>query len=145
MVNNFRSAQNPPLFSILGSTYGGDGETTFALPDLRDRVPVYVGPGIALGQSVGEANHVLTIDEMPNHNHAVNVSNLNANDNLPENNIFAKAVNITPYGVPVVVPLFNLPSAPTVSNSGLGQPHPNTMPSIVLNMCIALEGVMPSV
>ena len=136
--------QNQALFSILGTTYGGNGQTNFALPNLQGRIPIYVGQGIVQGQAAGETTHTLITSEMPAHNHLVSVSNVNSNDNLLGGNIFGKAVNITPYGNPPTQALSQAPAAPTVGNAGGSQPHNNMMPYLTLNMCIALQGVFPS-
>lgn len=129
---------NQALFSILGSTYGGDGRVTFGLPDLRGRVPVHVGPGMGLGEAGGEASHTLTVAEMPTHSHIpVGVP---APANLPEpaGNLWANqnggyattpTVAMDPTGV--------LPA-------GGSQSHQNLSPYLVLNFIIALSGIYPS-
>src|SRR5438105_3440380 len=81
--------QNQALFSILGTTYGGDGRTTFALPDLRARTPVHVGNGIVLGESAGEVNHTVTTNEMPAHTHIPLASSNLANVGTPANNYWS--------------------------------------------------------
>ena len=136
--------QNQALFSILGTTYGGDGRVNFGLPNLQGRIPIYIGQGIVEGQAAGEVAHTLSIAEMPGHNHLVNVTNATSNDNLVSGNLFGKSVNITPYGTSPNTPLSQLPAAPTVTNAGGSQAHNNMMPYLTLNMVIALQGVFPS-
>src|SRR5215212_10046627 len=88
--------QNQPLFSLLGTTFGGDGRVNFALPDLRARVPIHVGSGHTLGERGGEQAHTLSIAELPTHTHLVQGSNTDSNNKSPLNNVLARQVGL-PY------------------------------------------------
>src|SRR4051812_22304813 len=116
--------QNQALFSLLGTTFGGDGRVNFALPDNRGRTPIHVGAGFTLGERGGEQAHTLSIAELPTHTHAMNASLLDANTNLPANDVFATASNIyNPPGGSVTTLV-----AGTTSNTGGSQAHLNMMP-----------------
>lgn len=138
--------QNQALFSLLGTMYGGNGQTTFALPDLRGRVPFHMGGGFNEGQTGGEEAHTLTTSEMPTHTHpltgnnAVVGANANAAVGTPAGNYWAnsgKTVFATGQG--------NTPMSPaTTTNVGGSQPHENRSPFLVLNFCICLSGAFPS-
>jgi microcystin-dependent protein len=135
--------QNQALFSLMGTTYGGDGRVNFALPDLRGRVPVYVGQGLTLGQRAGEENHTLIQSEMAAHNHPLMASTNQANSFSPSGNVLAKSA-------PDTFLMYSSSSSPTpivpttIANNGGGQPHSNMQPYLVLNFCVALQGIFPS-
>jgi len=143
--------QNQALFSLLGTTYGGDGRVNFALPDLRSRVPIHMGSGFTLGQKGGEENHTLIMSEMPQHPHTFTknscVSSTTANANVgPPTSAFWANNGKTAYSTqdnnnPINTGAMN-PSC--VSNVGGSQPHNNMQPYLVLNFCIALQGIFPS-
>ncbi len=133
-------AQNTALFSILGTTYGGNGQTTFALPDLRGRVPIGPGqgPGLSnhdLGEVSGEESHTLTVGELPQHSHLPQVANGGQTTNRAAGGVPANG------GVYSTSP--NASGAPT-GPAGNNQPHNNLQPYLGLNYCIALEGIFPS-
>jgi microcystin-dependent protein len=131
--------QNQALFALLGTTYGGNGQTTFALPDLRDRVPMHVGNGHNLGERAGQQAHTLSIAEMPTHIHFANATSDDATVDAPGGNLLASAAN--QYAAPpVTTPLV----ASTVSNTGGSQAHQNMQPFLKLNFSIALQGIFPS-
>jgi len=136
-------AQNTALFSLLGTTYGGNGQTTFALPDLRGRVPLHFGqgPGLSpydLGQVSGTETVTLLSTQMPAHNHTMNASTGEAADTIATGQVLASSAIYAP-GSPNTVM-----SAQSVGQAGGNQPHPNLQPYLVLNWCIALEGIFPS-
>ena len=133
--------QNQALFSLLGTTYGGNGQTTFALPDLRGKVGIHFGNGHVLGEVAGQSAHTLTQAEMPLHTHAA-LGSTNAaagTTNDPVSDILGIGGNA--YGPATQLTTLN-PSS--VSNIGGSQPHNNMMPYTVLNTCIALQGIFPS-
>jgi microcystin-dependent protein len=132
--------QNQALFSLLGTTYGGNGQTNFALPDLRSRVPMHFGSQLTLGQRAGEQAHTLNISEMPAHTHPINGSPDNPTVATPANAFFASNTSFTPYGTAAEVAMSPL----CVTNVGGSQPHENRSPFLTLNCCIALQGVFPS-
>jgi len=134
--------QNQALFALLGTTYGGNGQTNFALPDLRGRVPLHRGDTHTLGERAGEENHTLTISELPAHNHFVNViSNAVANQQYPATNTyFATGSSFAGFHQTPNVAM----DPATVAGTGGSQPHPNMSPYLVLNFCIALQGIFPS-
>lgn len=146
-------AQNTALFSILGTTYGGDGRTTFALPDLRGRVPLGTGqgPGLQnydLGEVIGTENVTLLSTQMPQHNHSMMVSTSTANSPQATNNYLAVA-NGDFQGDSVTVNTYNgTPNAALGGNSigiaGSSLPHENLQPSLGMNYIIATEGIFPS-
>ena len=130
------------LFSLLGTTYGGDGRTTFALPDLRGRAPVHVGNGDQLGDRGGEENHILDVNETPQHAHALRASTDDASgtSNPPDGNVLA-TTSIDIYRAPDG----NMTSMyPGVVAPVGGQGHGNMQPFLVLNFVIALQGLFPS-
>ena len=131
--------QNQALFALLGTTFGGNGQTTFALPDLRGRVPIHVGSGHTLGQSGGEQAHTLTLSELPQHVHALNATSDNAVVDPPGGNLLAAGANqyASPPGNTTLVPA-------SVGSVGGSQPHLNAQPFLTLNFCIALQGIFPS-
>jgi microcystin-dependent protein len=132
--------QNQALFSLLGTTYGGNGQTTFGLPDQRGRAPVHVGQGLIQGQAAGEEFHTLISSEMPAHNHLVSAStNTTGQTNTPTGNIFGPS-NVVVYNTVANTTL--IPSE--VSNVGGSQPHENRQPFLVVNFIIALQGIFPS-
>jgi microcystin-dependent protein len=131
--------QNQALFSLLGTTFGGDGRINFALPDLRGRVPIHVGGGHTLGERGGEQAHTLSIAEMPQHPHAVNGSPQNASVFSPVNNLNATASGL--YGAAQNLTTL-VPS--TVGNVGGSQAHLNMQPFNTLTFCVALQGIFPS-
>jgi microcystin-dependent protein len=134
--------QNQALFSLLGTMYGGNGQTNFALPDLRGRVPAHVGGSFSVqGERAGQAVHTLTISELPQHFHFLNASSSNANTPVPGNDLMAGANNA--YVNPAAGSLTTL-IPPTVSNVGGSQPHENRQPLLALNFIIALQGIFPS-
>lgn len=136
-------AQNSALFSLMGTTYGGDGRTTFALPDLRGRSPRKGGSGrTALGQAGGVERVTLSENELPAHTHLFQVNAASSNSVTPENNFLGKDTEPTLYGE--VSPATVLMDEGTVSSSGGGLAHNNMQPFSVLNFCIALQGVFPS-
>jgi microcystin-dependent protein len=133
--------QNQALFSILGTMYGGNGQTTFALPDFRSRAPVHAGNGITIGEAAGQEFHTLTLSEMPAHNHFMNASNNSdgTNSNGPGGN-YPAASSVSPYRSTA-----NTTLAPQeLTNFGGSQPHENRQPFLVINFIIALQGVFPS-
>ena len=130
--------QNQALFSLLGTTYGGDGRTSFALPGLRGRSPNHVGNGHTLGQRSGEERHTLATGEMPQHTHVAQASSSNADAPIPTNNVLGAANNM--YLAPQDLVTLQ---AGTLSSVG-GQSHENMQPWLALNYCIALTGVFPT-
>ena len=133
-------SQNQALFSLLGTTYGGNGSTTFGLPNLQGSVTMHMGSGYVEGQRSGEINHTLVMGEMPSHTHTVIASGNAPNKNTPLNDYFASNTGFTPYGSPA-----NEQMAPSAcSNAGGSQPHNNMSPYLVLNYCICLQGIFPS-
>ncbi len=138
--------QNQALFSLLGTTYGGNGQTTFALPNLQGRVPNHFGSGHFLGEVGGEVAHTLTMSELPTHTHllssnlAVVGASVNATQGAPTGNFWAndgKAHYSTS-------PPNSAMGAGAVTNVGGSQAHNNMQPYLVLNFCIALVGIFPS-
>jgi len=132
--------QNQALFSILGTTYGGDGRVNFALPDLRGQIPLHVGGGFVQGQTAGEYSHTLTMSEMPAHNHLVSASLTTADKSTPVGNSFASGGQSV---YSSASPNSQLVSS-AILNTGGSQPHENTPPYLTLNFCIALQGIFPS-
>ena len=131
--------QNQALFSLLGTMYGGNGQTTFALPDLRGRAPMHLGGAFAQGESGGQEVHTVTSAEMPAHNHAVNATSAPGTVNAPAGNFLANS-NVSPYRADSNTAL----NQSLVSNTGGSQPHENRQPYLVLNFIIALQGIFPS-
>jgi microcystin-dependent protein len=131
--------QNQALFSLLGTTFGGDGRVNFALPDLRGRTPIHVGGGHTLGERGGEQAHTLSIAELPTHTHVLQGSNTNAATNSPTNNVLANATAV--YHSPSSLTALNPGS---VTNVGGSQAHLNMQPFLTLSFCIALQGIFPS-
>ncbi len=141
-------AQNTALFSLLGTTFGGDGRVTFGLPDLRGRVPLHQGQGPGLtprvmGEMSGEENHTLISTEMPMHNHLMNAQSANGAVKSPSNNYLAsvQGTNTNIYATTSSGATMNPQS---ISLAGGNQPHNNMQPYLVINFCIALQGIFPS-
>jgi microcystin-dependent protein len=132
--------QNQALFSLLGTTYGGDGRVNFALPDLQGRTPTSFGSGLTLGEKAGEQAHTVSQAELPTHTHTAQGTSSNGTLIIPTGNLFAGS---TPqlYTTPSnLTALNNL----TISNVGGSQAHLNMQPFLALTFCIALQGIFPS-
>jgi microcystin-dependent protein len=133
--------QNQALFALLGTTYGGNGQTTFALPDLRGRIPIHMQGNVhTLGQAAGEAAHTLTVSELPTHIHSAGASTVSTggNDN-PTNRFLGSANNV--YAAPSNLTAMN---PGKITNTGGSQAHLNQQPFLKLSFCIALQGIFPS-
>ena len=136
--------QNQALFSLLGTTFGGDGRVNFALPDLRARSPIHVGSAHNLGDRGGEPAHTLSISELPTHTHVANGSSAVADAAVPGGNLLGAVDNTTfgnAYAGPTNLAAF---SQQAVSNVGGSQAHLNLQPFLTLSFCIALQGIFPS-
>ena len=131
--------QNQALFSLLGTTYGGNGQTTFALPDLRGRCAMHVGGGHIQGEKGGQESHTVTQSEMPAHIHFVTAANQNGDQILPTSNLLANFNN----GYRQASSLIAI-NPGTVGNAGGSQAHENMSPFLVINFSIALQGIFPS-
>jgi microcystin-dependent protein len=134
--------QNQALFALLGTTFGGNGQTTFSLPDLRGRVPLHFGSSFTIGQVGGQEAHTLTQSEMPAHNHFAQGINAAANSAAPVAN--GRLANSSPqklYGPFSAVQAMHPAS---LLNVGGSQPHQNMQPYLVLTWIIALQGIFPS-
>lgn len=136
---------NQALYSLLGTTYGGDGRTTFGLPNLQGRVPLHFGQGnglsnYTLGQSGGQENHTLTMAEMPQHNHLPVSSGNNADQAYPPNNLWANAGSAAGF----IASGGSIMNPQSIANAGNNQPHNNMSPYLVINYSIALQGIFPS-
>lgn len=132
--------QNQALFSLLGTTFGGDGRVNFALPDLRERAPIHVGSGHTLGERGGEQAHTLSIAELPTHTHVLSATSTNGNAAIPAGNLLAPTASQLYHSPDALVAM--APQA--VSNTGGSQAHLNMQPFLVLSFCIALQGIFPS-
>lgn len=133
--------QNQALFALLGTTFGGNGQTNFALPDLRNRVAIHDGNNFVLGQSGGATSHTLTVGELPVHSHVITATNETQNSIVPGN--AALLANVLPSesyagsGADVMHPGM-------LTSTGGTQAHNNSQPSLALSFCIALQGIFPS-
>ncbi len=131
--------QNQALFSLLGTTFGGNGQTTFALPNLQGKTPIHPGGGHTLGESGGEQAHTLAISEIPTHAHLLNGSNTPSETPVPANSMLAIKANA--YTAPQNLVAM---SPASIGNAGGSQAHLNMQPFLTLNFCIALQGIFPS-
>jgi len=133
--------QNDALFNLIGTTYGGDGQTTFALPNLQSQVPVHVGPGFALGQSGGTETVTLTTSQIPAHSHVPQAFTDAGNLSSPAAGVWASSSPATLYdNTPPSIAMS--PSA--IGSSGGSQPHDNMIPFLAINFILSLFGVFPS-
>ena len=132
--------QNQALFALLGTTYGGNGQTNFALPNLQGRVPIHPGNRHTLGETAGETAHTVTTAEMPAHTHQLTATSSAGNSTNPAGSLFASATVATYAPAQSLVAL----QANSVTNVGGSQAHNNMEPYLVLNFCIALQGIFPS-
>lgn len=131
--------QNQALYSLLGNVYGGNGVTTFALPDYRGRVPLHVSTNYPLGTSGGEESHTLTINELPQHTHQVNASSAVSDNVSPVGNTWGAGNQ--QYANPESLGAMN---STAITTAGGSQPHNNMQPYLVLNYAIAVNGIYPS-
>jgi microcystin-dependent protein len=137
--------QNQALFSLLGTNYGGNGQTNFALPNLQGRTPIHQGAGFNVGTTVGEENHTLTVSEMTQHFHQVVVDTTTApgsGGNQPANN--KRIAGNDPGFLYAAASAFVPMNGGVIGNAGGSQPHPNQQPYMALTFCIALQGIFPS-
>lgn len=134
-------AENDALFTLIGTTYGGDGESTFGLPNLASRLPVHLGAGFVLGQAGGEETVTLSSQQIPVHTHPVTASTGTGSQSSPTGNILAESATVALFSG-------NAPNqslaAPTVQADGGSQPHDNMQPYVVINFIISLFGIFPS-
>jgi microcystin-dependent protein len=132
---------NETLFNLIGTTYGGDGQSTFALPDLRGRVPLHFGNGFALAQTGGVETVPLTTNQIPGHTHALSATTSASNDPNPANNLVSQATGFSPYlnaNPPVAM------AAQAISSTGGSQSHNNFQPYLCIDFIISLFGIFPS-
>ena len=134
-------SENETLFQLIGTTYGGDGESTFALPDLRGRIPIHQGNSFVLAETGGVEEVTLTVNQIPIHNHAFLVSTALVNANTPENNVLGQSAAIQMY--------IQQPPSVSLANNALGQvggsqPHTNFQPYLCVDFIISLFGIFPS-
>ncbi len=138
-------SENDTLFNLIGTTYGGDGQSTFALPDLQSRVPIHMGQGgglsnYVIGQSGGVEQVTLTSNQIPAHNHVPQANTGNGSQSSPAGNVWASSTNL-PYSA-------NAPAAAldahAVASAGGSQPHDNMIPFLAVNFIISLFGIYPS-
>lgn len=134
-------AQNQALFSLLGTTYGGNGVQTFALPDLRGRAPIHQSPQLPQGATAGEETHTLTVNEIPQHTHVLQASTATGSAGIGGNASFGVS-QTTIYAPPDGTTTPIEPS--TVAAAGGSLPHENRQPFLVVNYAIALVGIFPS-
>ena len=144
--------QNQALFSLLGTTYGGNGQTNFALPNLQGRTPIHFGNGHTLGEAAGSSSVTINIQQMPTHTHIMRAKAAQA---TPQGGAVPANTKSLAQGMTATNPIQdvslygtggNLSAmlATSVTNTGGSQPHNNMMPYLVLNVCIALQGIFPS-
>jgi microcystin-dependent protein len=133
--------QNQALFSLLGTTYGGDGRVNFALPNLRGRTPIHFGDAFTLGEAAGSTAVTVNISQLPEHTHVLNATSATATQPIPTNTLMMATASADLYGAAQSLVAMN---AGVVGNVGGGQPHTNMQPYLVLNFCIALQGIFPS-
>ena len=134
--------QNQALFSLLGTTYGGDGRVNFGLPNLQSRVPIHMGSGHALGERGGEQAHTLSISEIPTHVHSARATTGSSPSAAPNNaRVLSDSAGANAYGAPSNLVAMN---PQTISGVGGSQEHLNMQPFLVLNFSIALQGIFPS-
>jgi microcystin-dependent protein len=131
--------QNQALFSLLGTTYGGDGRVNFALPNLQGNVPIHMGSGFTLGEKGGEQGHTLKLAELPTHTHSLNATNTNGATKFLADNFLGAFNN----GYSAPTGLVSLEPS-TIAPVGGSQVHLNMQPFLVLTFCIALQGIFPS-
>ncbi len=139
-------AENDVLFTLIGTTYGGDGETTFGLPDLRGRIPVHQGTGpggtsYIMGQTGGTETVTLTSQQIPSHSHPLLASTVSGNQISPQNHVPANSPNIAYY---INDPPDGNMSASAIGQVGGSQPHNNVQPFLCINFIISLFGIFPS-
>jgi microcystin-dependent protein len=132
--------QNQALFALLGTTYGGNGQTTFALPDFRGRTPIHVASNHSLGEKGGEQAHTLSLAELPTHVHTLNATNSGGGGIVPNNNVLGNAGSQVFTGPQALVAM-NPGCVPPVGGS---QAHLNMQPFLTISFCIALQGIFPS-
>lgn len=134
-------SENETLFNLIGTTYGGDGQSTFALPDLRGRIPLHFGGGFVLAETGGAETITLTVNQIPAHSHPLLAAQVGGDQVSPAGNVLANSFNVTPY-------INDQPngnfSAAAVSSIGGSQPHSNFQPYICINYIISLFGIFPS-
>ena len=134
-------SENETLFQLIGTTYGGDGESTFALPDLRGRIPIHQGNGFILAETGGVEEVTLTTQQIPVHNHALLVTNNVAGQTNPQDNLLAQSTQATLY-------IEDSPNASmasyVISPTGGSQPHTNFQPYLCVDFIISLFGIFPT-
>jgi len=133
--------QNQALFSLLGTTYGGDGRVNFGLPDLRSRVPIHMGSGHTLGERGGEQGHTLSISELPTHTHVLQGTSTTGSLIIAAGNLLGTSAS-QEYQTPDSNLVAMAPGS--IANVGGSQAHLNMQPFLVLNFSIALQGIFPS-
>lgn len=133
--------QNQALFSLLGTTYGGDGRVNFALPDLRARTPIHMGSGHTAGERGGEQAHTISTAELPTHTHVLSGTSTTGTQLIPAANLLAATPNQLYHAADAGLAAMN---PATVANVGGSQAHLNMQPFLTLNFCIALIGIFPS-
>jgi microcystin-dependent protein len=134
-------SENDALFNLIGTTYGGDGQTTFALPDLRSRVPIHVGPGFALAQSGGVETVTLTTSQIPAHSHVPLANPNQGTADGPGGNVWAKSATLNQFSSGAPSALMN---AGAIGLDGGSQPHDNMHPFLCVNFILSLFGIFPS-
>lgn len=133
--------QYQALYALIGTTYGGDGQSTFGLPDLRGRMPLGMGLNYSIGQAAGSEQVTLTAQTMPMHAHQVNASNSNAGSTDPTNNFLGTQTNLQEYIAGSSAT--SIMNGTSIAASQGGQPHANIMPSMAMNYIIATDGIFP--
>ena len=134
-------SENETLFNLIGTTYGGDGQSTFGLPDLRGRLPLHFGNGFTLAETGGAETITLTVSQIPAHTHAAMATTSNSNDANAANNVVSQPTAFFPYlNVNPVVAM----APQSISNVGGSQPHNNFQPNLCVDFIISLFGIFPS-